>query len=251
MPTHRDILQFLDQIAPFETALDFDNVGFLLGCPDQSASGVLVALDATQSVLEQAVKAHCSLVVTHHPILFDPVKQLLSDSIVYRFVQAKVSVISAHTNLDQAKGGVGDCLAQALQLCNVREFSPSDGMGRIGELPKPMNAKQLADYVAARLLTTPRFTKGSDSLQTVAVLGGGGDFAWQAAQNAGADAFITGESKHHILLAAEQAGLCYIDAGHYATEVVVCDPLCKRLQAQFPELNIQTAEQSAPFCCIN
>lgn len=251
MITHGDILQFIDQIAPFETALDFDNTGLLLGCPTQPASGVMLALDATNDVLQQALDSNCSLVITHHPILFEPIKQLLCDSIAYQYIQANVSVISAHTNLDRASGGVGDCLAQALQLRNIREFAQSDGMGRMGELSKTMDAAELACYVGEKLGVAPRFTMSDRPIQTVAVLGGGGDFAWRAAKQAGADAFVTGESKHHILIAAEQAGFCYIDASHYATEAVVCEPLRQRIQAQFPQLNVATAKQSAPFRCIN
>lgn len=244
--TVKEIYDFIDSIAPFCLAEDFDNVGLLIGDFSQNVSKVAVALDGTDEVLKKAVCQGAELLITHHPVIFNPIKQLFKDSLPYKFAQSEISVISAHTNLDKAPGGVGDALANALNLLNVEELPQTEGMGRIGVLSKPMKDFKFAKFTEDILNISVRYTPVDREIKKVAVLGGAGDFALETAANFGADAFVTGESKHHILLEARRRNICYVDAGHYATEAVVCPILAKKISDAFKSIDVVLIEQEAP-----
>lgn len=244
--TVKEIYDFIDSIAPFGSAEDFDNVGLLIGDFSQQVSKVAVALDATEEVLEKAVCESAELLITHHPVIFNPIKQFFKDSLPYKLAQSGISVISAHTNLDKAPGGVGDALANALKLLDIKELQQTERMGRIGFLPKPMKDFEFAKFTEDSLNTNVRYTPIDREIKKVAVLGGAGDFALETAANFGADAFVTGESKHHILLEARRRKICYLDAGHYATEAVVCPILAKKISDAFENIDVVLIEQEAP-----
>ena len=116
MPTIREIYQYMNEIAPFDTAMDFDNAGFLVGDEGAEVTAALVALDITAQSVAQAQKLGAQLIVSHHPVIFNPMKRLMSASVPYLLAKAGVGAICAHTNLDMAKGGVNDCLADTLGL---------------------------------------------------------------------------------------------------------------------------------------
>ena len=118
--TVQHILQAVDQIAPFRLTMDFDNTGLLVGDPQAEVSGVVLALDCTDDVVEEAIRRGANLIITHHPVIFKGIKHVQADSIVWKLVLNNISVISAHTNLDIAQGGVNDCLAQKLGLSSLR-----------------------------------------------------------------------------------------------------------------------------------
>ncbi len=247
MTTVKEIYDLIDSVAPFASAEDFDNVGLLIGDFSQPVSRVMIALDGTEEVLRQAIDVGAELLVTHHPILFHPVKQLLQDSLPYQFVKSGISVISAHTNLDKAPGGVGDALARALQLTEIEEIPGTAGMGRVGTLPRPMSDAVFSKWVENQLNTKVRYTPVHHEIRRAAVLGGAGDFALSAVADIGADAFVTGESKHHILLEAISRQISYVDAGHYSTEAVVCPVVAQWISEAFSSLTVLSAKQSAPF----
>lgn len=244
--TVKEIYDFIDSIAPFCSAEDFDNVGLLIGDFSQKVSKVAVALDATEEVLEKVICEDVDLLITHHPVIFNPIKQFFKDSLPYKFVQSGISVISAHTNLDKATGGVGDALANALKLLYVEELPQTEGIGRIGVLPKSMKDFEFAKFTEDSLNTNVRYTPIDREIKKVAVLGGAGDFALETAADFGADAFVTGESKHHVLLEARRRKICYVNAGHHATEVVVCPILAKKISDAFESIDVVLIEQEAP-----
>ena len=247
MTTVQSIYEFLDSFAPFDTAEEFDNVGLLLGDPDTEVKHCLIALDVTESVIDEAVEHGCNLIVSHHPVIFHPLRAVESGSLVARLIRAGISVISAHTNLDKAPGGVNDALAAALGLQDVQSFEGSDGMGRIGTLPEECEPDAFAHLVKESLSAAGvRYVGGRRPVKTVAVLGGGGEFALQAALDAGADALVTGEAKHHVLLEADAKGATFIDAGHFDTENVVCPALQQMLKEQFPEIRAMVSHCENP-----
>ena len=125
--TIQDILQAMDAIAPFRLTMDFDNTGLLIGDPDAEVKGVVLALDCTDSVLTEAKEKNANLVITHHPVIFHGIKKVCADSVVWQAVRNDINVISAHTNLDIAQGGVNDCLAEILGLTEV------GGLTAVGE----------------------------------------------------------------------------------------------------------------------
>lgn len=245
--TVQTIYEYIDSRAPFATAEDWDNPGLLVGSGAQPVHGVVVALDATPGALQTAKAVGADLIVTHHPVIFAPLRRLEQDSMPYQLASAGISLIAAHTNLDKAPGGVNDTLAARLGLTAVT-VAP-DGMCRIGTLPTPMDSAALASHTAQVLEAAVRVC-GNRQISTVALCGGGGgEFIPELAGQA--DAFITGEVKHHQWLDAAQTDMTVIEAGHYATEVPVVDTLCSWLSAAFPGLPVTPYLDGEPYTVIH
>lgn len=123
MVTVNDVYAFLNEIAPFEYSFSFDNVGILIGNKSAKLDKVLLSLDLTSEVLEEANQLGVQLVITHHPVIFDPVKSILSDDLLYRVIKSNISVISTHTNLDIAENGVNFHLARTLGIKETKALS--------------------------------------------------------------------------------------------------------------------------------
>lgn len=229
-----DIYDAAARLAPFELACSFDNAGLLAGDPGAEVTGCVVALDLTPAVLAEAVRENANLIVTHHPVIFDPLRRLLAGQPAYELARRGISVISAHTNLDIAQGGVNDCLAARLGLLEIRPFG-EDSMGREGVLPEPMTAGELAAYVKESLNCSGlRYTDGGKAVRRVAVCGGSGGSLLPDALSR-ADALITGDVKHNVFMDALWGGFCLIDAGHYKTEALVLHALCGHIGAACPD----------------
>ena len=146
MATVQMVYDAIDEAADFTLALDFDNPGLLVGDPNEQVRGVLAALDVTDSVIGEAISRGANLIVTHHPVIFHAMKRITSDTLVWKLVRAGISVISAHTNLDIAKGGVNDLLAQKLALNEIEVLELTrapDGMGRAGMLERGLRRNSL------------------------------------------------------------------------------------------------------------
>lgn len=346
----------IDRIAPFSLAEDWDNVGLLIGSPANRIGRALVALDATGGVIEQAMRMGANLIVTHHPVIFEPPKRIPGESILYRLIAAGIAVISAHTNWDIAPGGVNDVLAAMLELrnpapldctlqkpyCKIAVFVPSadvdrvwqamsqagagrlgryrdaaffspgegrftplegahpavgqvgrserveeirlemvvppedveavvaavlsahpyeepaydiletralcrrEGLGRVGDAARPFEPEELALFAKQRLgAAGVRLSAGGGPITRIAVCGGSGADLLGKARAAGAQALITSEVKHHLLLEAAETGMTLIDAGHHATEAVSMPVLLERLREQLPGADIHLAESAA------
>ena len=243
--TIQHIYDYLNTKAPFATAEEWDNPGLLVGDPHQAVTHILVALDATDGALAAAKAVGADLIVTHHPVIFAPLKALGAHTIPYRLAAEGIALIAAHTNLDKAEGGVNDTLAARLGLTDVT-VAP-DGYTRIGRLPEPMTARDFAAHTGQVLDTAVRYN-GDTPVTTVAVCGGGGGDFIDACIGL-ADCYVTGEVKHHEWLAA--AGrINVIEAGHYATEVPVVDTLTGWLSATFPELTVTPYHDGEPYSTI-
>ena len=231
-----DFYRCLDELAPFSTQLSWDNSGLLVGDFSQQVHTCVLALDVTEAVVPFAKEHDAQLIVTHHPVIFGAIRNVTAEGLVWRLARENISVISAHTNLDLAEGGVNDALAGALCLQNIRPFENEDGLGRIGELPEKMEPSVFAGYVRERLGSRSdiAFTK-HDTVRSVAVVGGAGGDYLQTASLCGADAYLTGELRHHEWMAAQSLPISVCTAGHYATEAVVLPALLSRFEQRFPE----------------
>ncbi len=231
--TVADIYKFIDTLAPFSTAEDFDNVGLLVGDGTQSVTHVVVALDCTPEVLAFAAGQGAQLVVTHHPVIFDPLKSIDTQSVVYKAIAGGVAVLSAHTNLDFAPGGVCDTLAGALGLTNVQAHHSGLRVGRID----PMPPRKFAAWVKNQLgCTAVRFVPGKTTVQQVAVCSGSGGSLLPQALELGVDAYVCGDLKHSAFLEASARGLTLVDAGHFETERVIIPVLRQKLERAFPHI---------------
>ena len=251
MTSVQEILGFLNELAPFDTQESWDNSGLLIGSADQAVTVAALALDITTETVQLAQQAGAQLLISHHPVIFHPIKRVQANDPVYALIAAGLTAVCAHTNLDAAQGGVNDCLAQLLGLQNVESLPiPSTQLLlRRGTLPNEMTAREFGALVSERLGARVSVADGGTPISTVAVCGGaGGEFAGEVAGLA--DAFVTGEAKHHELLLARQLGLTMAVAGHFETENPVIAPLAQRLSERFPAVTFRVLDQPNPvFYC--
>ena len=246
MTTVRDVYNYIDTIAPFSAQLGFDNSGLLVGDPNKVVQKIAVCLDMTNDTIAEALELGADLMVSHHPILFKPRKNLLQGDPAYLLATGGMSAICAHTNLDIAPGGVNDVLAELLSLSKVEAVCTESvpvPMVRVGFLGESMRAIELAATTAEQLNAKVRWCDGGGSIETVAVCSGsGGDLVADVAA-LGVDALITGDADYHDFLDAEQCGVTLIAAGHFETELPVVAVLARKLSEQFPDVEILLPEQ--------
>lgn len=239
-----DILEFLDAFFPMSSACDFDNVGLLIGNKDAKVNNVLIALDCTQDTVKEAIKTNCQLIITHHPVIFSPLKQILSGSIVHNLILNNISVISMHTNLDVSFGGVNSCLCKEIELENVDFYTACDGYILQKGSISPVSAEDFALHLKNKLKTVVKYVDGGKPIKNVLVCSGsGGDFIADAI-NSGFDALVTSDIKHHHFLEAFDSGVSLFDCGHFNTEDVVIEPLKAVLIKNFSSVNFTTTHNT-------
>lgn len=244
----KNIIDLTREIAPFETAEEWDNVGLLVGSDDAEVSRVLLALDITPEVVTEAHEKGVHLIISHHPVIFHPLSSLNPDSAEYLLAKYDIAALCLHTNLDRAAEGVNTALGRALGLKNTALY-PEDFL-LVGEVDAPCSAEEFAAFIKERLgAPSVRYTEGR--VRRVAVSSGGGGEGVELAAKYGFDAFVTGELKHHQYLYARQKGVAAFDAGHFSTEDVVMRPLAERLRAAFPDTEFLVSERCAcPYRAI-
>ena len=229
-----DIYKAVDAIAPFDSACAWDNCGLMCGDMNAEVEKVLVTLDADMYALKSARACGCQLVISHHPLVFSALKSVTADTTVYSYVREGIAVISAHTCLDMASGGINDLLAGLAGLENVRSMC-DDGypLGRYGNVPQPdllvQRLKQALPSDSAHcLITSP--------IKTAAVVSGSGGSMLPLLGKYGCDTLITGECKHDGLVYAADRGLNVITLGHFETENIIVKPLARRLSQMLPDV---------------
>ena len=243
MPTIHDIESALYALAPKALAAEWDNVGLLAGSADREVRNVLVALDITEPVVDEAERMGVDLIVSHHPVIFHPVKGITdrdpSGRLLIRLVRSGTGAVCMHTNLDAVQGGVNDALASALGLQDAAPVAEG-GIARIGTLPETMALPGFLARVKNALRPNGiRYVDGGRPIRKVAAGGGAcGDFLWEAAA-LGCDAFVTADLKYNHFLDAGVLGLTVIDAGHFPTEDVVCPMVVRYLREKFPEVQVE------------
>ncbi len=246
MPTVHEIEQALFDLAPKSGAMSWDNVGQLLGDPDQEVSRILVSLDITEAVADEAIASGCQLIVAHHPVMnckWLPVQTVRSDTpqghLLMKLLRNNISAICMHTNLDVAPGGVNDALASVLRLEDPGPLSEEDGIGRVGNLSAPMALRDFVQAVSHTLgCNGVRYSDAGRMVYRVAVGGGScGDYI-DTAIAAGCDTFVTADLGYHQFLDAPGKGINLIDAGHFPTENLVCTKVISFLEARFPAVRI-------------
>ena len=251
MSTVTHIYDAIDRLAPFWLTMDFDNTGILIGDRNREVSCALLALDCTPAVVEQARQLGAQLIITHHPVIFHPLKRVNEDAVVYQLIRSDIAVISAHTNLDIAQGGVNDALVNAIGLRDCRGLEllneqTGAWLGRIGTLPEPLSPEAFAAHVKSCLnAASVKFAAAPRAIHTVALCSGSGADCLDAAISAGADALLTSEVKQHEYLAAAAAGISIFDAGHFDTEDIVIEPLRDYLAKEIPDVHFFTTHRSA------
>ena len=255
MATVQKIYEEMQRMAPLELAESWDNPGLLVDC-GREVSRVLVTLDITPEVVEEAAAGGCELIVSHHPVIFSPLKKLTPRDVSFQLVQKGISAICMHTNLDAAEGGVNDVLADLFSIRQRTAFA--DGCGRVGDID-PITVPELAalaQHKLAALCNAPdtgaavqvKFADTGKPVHRLAVISGAGGSLFAEAIAEGADCLLTGEANHHHALDAKRLGLSLIAAGHYATEFPVTAAVAAALRAALPELEVLvSAENRDPY----
>jgi len=244
----RQIISALEEFAPLALQDSYDNAGLQIGlAEDAEASGALLCLDVTEDVLEEAVRLGCNMVVSHHPLLFRPLKSIAGRDYIERCVvlavKHDVTVYAAHTNLDSARGGVNFKIAEKLGLRQLEWLSPKQGVdageGVVGLLPEPMEKEDFLVLVKERFdVDALRYNSWTgEQVQRVAVCGGAGNSLIPKAVQLGCDAFLTGEIGYHRFFGHEDE-LLMLELGHYESEQFTLDVLHDIIHRAAPELPV-------------
>ncbi len=244
----KEILAIIETICPKSLQESYDNSGLQIGNPESSCHKILLALDFREDVLAEAIEEQADLIITHHPLLFQPLHSIDGSKgkgrLIYDLIEKGLALLSLHTNLDKAPFGVNVALADRLGLidreilCPEEDTSPPEetehrvGLGCLGRLEEPQHLADFADKVKETLLLPViKYTGNAEKrISSVAVLGGSGASMMEEAAKMGADAFVSGDFKYHDGDKAAELGLALIDAGHYGTEVGVLEPLAEKLR---------------------
>lgn len=224
------VVSFLEELAPKRIAEEGDKIGLQLGSLQKEITCVMVTLDVTPEVVEEAKRIGANLIIAHHAVIFRPLQQLVTDTPMGRLIELlikhDIAVYISHTNLDIAEGGLNDWLAEALSLrqTSVLKETQSEtlGLGRVGYLEMPRTLGELAETVKKALdVSFVRVTgELTRPIRKVAVLGGSGSKFIGSAIFKGADVYITGDIDFHTAQDALMAGLTLIDPGHHAEKIM-------------------------------
>ena len=261
MPTVNDIILEIEKIAKPQYAYDWDNCGLSVGNRNSLVSKVLITLDITKEVVEEAIKENCQMIISHHPLIFKPISECTEESYVGEIVSLlyknDIALYSAHTSLDIAFNGVNDSLCQRLLLKNVSllgEFNVNGeavACGRIGDLENPLNKEELLNFIKEKTgAKTLNYYLEDKKYHKIALsTGAGEDLAFENKQ---ADVFLTGEIKYHTALELKRQNISFISAGHYYTEIHFVDVFraCLQKQADMLQYSVtkkKTKTNTNPF----
>jgi dinuclear metal center YbgI/SA1388 family protein len=247
--TIADLCDFLDAFAPPQLAAPWDNVGLLVGDRAQAVQRVMTCLTVTPAVAAEAIRERVDLVVTHHPLLFKPLKRLTADEptgrLLLDLIRAGVAIHSPHTAFDSAAAGINQQLAEALGLTDIQPLVPGNeneqlGTGRQGMLRPPQTLGQVAARLKAFLRIGGLFVVGdlTDEINRAAVACGSAGDLLDPARSAGCGLFVTGEARLHACYDAAARGVAMILVGHYASERFGVESLAAAIARHFPALAV-------------
>ena len=241
--TVKEVYDIIGSFAPWETAAEFDNVGILIGSGEAKIKKVLVCLDVTEDVAKEAVQIGANLIVSHHPLIFEPLRRIDFDSVPAFLIKNKISLISAHTNLDLSPIGT------TALLCDMLGVTVTDSKDflYVGEFSKEIRGDDFAAKVKRLLkVKNVRYT-AKETVKRVAICAGSGSEYVSLAADMGADALVTGDVKHNRFIEAREKGIMIIDAGHYETEKPITSRLAELLRKMLPCKVEVSDEDIRPF----
>lgn len=245
----KDVFDCLCRIAPLHLQMDFDNAGFLVGRGEAEVKKVLLALDITDTVVNEAVSEGASLIVSHHPVIFHAIKSIRDDHAgdkLLRLSENRIAAICMHTNLDIAPGGVNDVLIELLGAESETALDESL-CGRVGNMRQEMSLESfLAHCKRALNANGLRYYSAGKPVRRLAVMGGAGSGSIEDAFNKGCDTYVTADIKYHEFQLAEELGINLIDADHFSTENPVMYMLRDKLKAELPELDVSISKLHRP-----
>lgn len=247
MSTVKDICSFLDSFAPFSTSAPWDNTGLSVGDLTKNVKKVMLSLDVTGDVIDEALKENVDLVITHHPLIFDPIKSVTADTLLYKAVSSGISFISSHTCLDIAKDGVNDCFANVVGIKNLKSIEEEPFL-KIGEIEEK-SEDEFVSLLKEKLSCNVLYNATGNNIKRVAFCSGSGGDLFALAKEIGADALLTGEAKYHEFLDASFNDITIFACGHFETEIVVIDTLKEKLEKEFKNIEFLKSNQKNIISC--
>lgn len=228
MSTRTQLYGFLSERIPSALSEEWDNDGIMCIPEDAEVKKVLLSLDATREAVDKAISQGFDLIITHHPMIFRPLRSLVSEKLI-SLVKNNIAVFSFHTRLDAVDGGVNDELASQLGLTDIEKMS----LGRVGNLPYEMTVEEFADSVT-EIFCCEKLTyiNRTGKVKRVALVGGDGKDFLSEAEEFGADTYLTGNMSYNTMVDADEGSVNVIEAGHYNTEFPVLYAL-KRMISEF------------------
>ncbi len=255
--TLADVLRVIESLAPTDLAEKWDNVGLQVGRRDWPVRMIWVALDPLPDVVAAACKKDVDLIITHHPLIFNPLKSIdfgnPIGSIIQTAARHQTAIFTMHTNLDSAVGGTNDILADKIGLKNLKILGnvlESDekrgGPGRIGELEHPMKLSQFAKMIKEKLKINILKIAGKPNLRIskAALCTGSGSSLMNDFISSGAQVYISGDLRYHDARVVESLNLSLIDIGHFSSEHLVVDVLADRLNQVLYQAGIEATVEA-------
>lgn len=226
------ICDWLDSVAPFDIQEEYDNSGLIINQAQDDLAAVLLALDVTPKVIDEAMHLGAKLIIAHHPLMFQPVQTIdmgtYDGFLITRLIREGISLVCVHTNADKSLYSGSRAVASMLLLKDIRQ---AGDYLVLGELPQPMRASNLCELIGCTLGgAAEKYTCDDHLIHTLAVAGGAYSEGYDLAMQAGAQALLTGEVRHHHALAAAWKGFTLIAGGHYYTEAPMLHSLANGLQ---------------------
>ena len=245
----KDITAVIEQFAPLSIQENWDNSGLCIGSPEAPVTSILLGLDCTPELVDEAIACGADMIVTHHPLIFSGLKKITPENIVgeavIKAIKAGISIYAAHTNADKVIAGVSGAMAARLGLKNVQildEDGEGTGLGVVGDLPEPISAEEAIALVKGRFslkaMRTSRPLEGK--ISRVAMCGGSGGSLISAAARSGAQLYISGDISYHNFFTKE--GFMIMDIGHYESEIEIVDILFSLLKKNFPTFAVRITQ---------
>ncbi len=253
-----DIIRILEAQSPAEYAMEWDNVGLLVGRKNKDIKKILLAVDATADVCQLAIEKNVDMIITHHPMIFSKIKRVNDDTVlgnkILSLIEAGIVCYAMHTNFD-TKGGMAKEAAQMLTLKNtevLEETYNGEGLGQIGILKDAVTLKECAKKVKAAfdIETVMVYGDNNKMIEKIAVCPGSGKSVIDIAIQKNADCLVTGDIGHHDGLDAMEAGLSIIDASHYGVEKLFMKFMYNYLVDFCDGVEIEIADVGTPFYIV-
>ena len=245
----KDIIKVVEEFAPLSIQEGWDNSGLCVGSPEDEVTSVLLALDCTPALVDEAMACGADMIVTHHPLIFSGLKKISPDDMigeaVIKAIRAGISIYAAHTNADKVIEGVSGAMAAKLGLRNVAildEDGDGTGLGAVGDLPQPMTSEEALALVKEKfgLKVVKSSAPISAMISRVAVCGGSGGSLIGAARKSGAQLYISGDISYHNFFTPD--GFMIMDIGHYESEIEIVDILFSLIKKNFPTFAVRITQ---------
>ena len=249
-----DIIDFMEKLAPTNLKEDFDNVGLMVGDREQKIKKVLLALDCTMEVIEEAKENNIDLILTHHPLIFKKPSSITTDTMqgrkIIELIKNNISLYSSHTNFDSVNEGLNHTITKILgfnnsEILEVNKNDKTAGLGRIVDLEKQIELNSLIDLIKDKLsIKNMRIVDGKEPIKKVAIINGSGQGFIDKALRKGANCIITGDTTYHFASDYRELGVTIIDIGHFSSEWITFIEAIKSIKDNFEDLEFMISEKN-------